>query len=374
MARHPFGPQARRRTRNRTYTVVALLVVVVVIAFMYGPFGADAEDENKLPAGGYPADSNTPVEAPDVNETLVVEQPQPNEPVTIAPQPELVIGLPQQEIEAPEPNVPGIAPEPEPGATDEPNPEADTLIAKAAAFLTERPGKIIEARDSLNQTLRMPMNAEQRKYVKTQLSKLSQKWLFSRTVLPDDPLCQSYRVRSGEVLEVIGNRHKVPYEILMDINKITDPRSLQAEQSIKIVKGPFHAKVYRSTFTMDVYLQNTYVCSYAVGLGMPGKETPTGLWRLRSGGKAYATSWRDPDTGRVYQPEDPDYPLGSRWMALEGLEGEAEGRDGFGIHGTNVPEQIGTAGSRGCIRMYNGEAKKVYNMLFAGLSQVEVAE
>ena len=33
------------------------------------------------------------------------------------------------------------------------------------------------------------------------------------------------------------------------------PESLQAGQRIKVVNGPFHAKVYRSTFKMDVYCQ-----------------------------------------------------------------------------------------------------------------------
>jgi len=373
MARHPFGPQARRKARNRTYTVLALLIVVLVIAFMYGPFGAGAEDENKPLENGYSADSNVDVDVPDMNETIVIEQPGPNEPVAIAPRLE-VIEMPEPETVTPEPDVPQITPEPELAETVEPNSEADVLIAKAAGLIGRGTGGIIEARESLNQTLRMPMSPKQREYVKAQLSELSNRWLFSRTPLPNDPLCESYRVRPGDIFEVIGKQHKVPHEILMDINRIADPRSLQAGRVIKVVNGPFHAKVYRSTFKMDVYLQNTYVCSFSVGLGMPDTETPTGLWRLRPGGKAYATSWRDPDTGRLYQPEDPDYPLGSRWMALDGLSGDAKGREGFGIHGTKEPDQIGAAGSRGCIRMYNGEAIKVYNMLIDGLSLVEVTD
>jgi len=380
MARHPFGPQARRKARNRTYTVLALLVVVLVIAFMYGPFGAGAEDENKRVEGVSPSnrglearDTKPPFNVPDMNETVAFERPGPNEPVAIAPQLE-VIEMPEPETVTPEPDVPQIAPEPELAETVESNSEADVLIAKAAGLIGRGTGGIIEARESLNQTLRMPMSPKQREYVKTQLSELSNRWLFSRTPLPNDPLCESYRVRPGDIFEVIGKQHKVPHEILMDINRITDPRSLQAGRTIKVVNGPFHAKVYRSTFKMDVYLQNTYVCSFSVGLGMPDTETPTGLWRLRPGGKAYATSWRDPDTGRLHQPEDPDYPLGSRWMALDGLSGDAKGREGFGIHGTKEPDQIGAAGSRGCIRMYNGEAIKVYNMLIDGLSLVEVTD
>ena len=387
MARHPFGPQARRRARNRTYTVLALLVVVLVIAFMYGPFGADADDENKTLESSHPADSNATVAevpaVPDVNEATVFELPEPDESETIAQLDEIT--MPEPEPATPEPNTPEVTAESESitwettaeaGSIEaiQANPEADMLIAKAAGLIAQGTGGVMEARDSLNQALRMPMGPKQREYVKTQLSELANLWLFGRTILPDDPLCGSYRVGPGDILEVIGKQHKVPYEILMDINKITDPRALQAGRSYKVVNGPFHAKVYRSTFTMDIYLQNTYVRSYKVGLGRSDTPTPTGIWRLRPGGKAYATSWRDPDTGRLYQPEDPDYPLGSRWMALDGLSGEAKGREGFGVHGTKEPDQIGSAGSRGCIRMYNGEAIKVYNMLIEGLSQVEVTD
>jgi len=366
MARHPFGPRAGRKTRNRTYTILlAVLVIGVVIAFYYGPFGKNEADTiDTPPQDDTNVNITAPYESEITKEPVVIKEPEVNQTTAFVPPVEV----------KKEPVLPKIAPEPTPGPTVEPNPEAAALIAKAAALLSEQPGNIIEARDKLNQALRMPMSHQQRSSVKDQLSELSNQWLFSRTVLPDDPLCESYQVRLGDILEVIGKRHKVPYEILMDINRISSPRSLQAGRAIKVVNGPFHAKVYRSTFTMDVYLQNTYVRSFTVGLGKPGRETPTGLWRLRPGGKAYATSWRDPDTGRLYQPEDPDYPLGSRWMALDGLSGEAKGRESFGIHGTKEPDQIGTAGSRGCIRLHNGEAIKVYNMLVDGLSQVEVVD
>jgi lipoprotein-anchoring transpeptidase ErfK/SrfK len=76
----------------------------------------------------------------------------------------------------------------------------------------------------------------------------------------------------------------------------------------------------------------------------------------------------------MYYPEDSDYPLGSRWIGLEGIKGNAKGRTGFGIHGTIEPEQIGTTGSRGCIRMHNGEVILLYNLLVPGVSTVEVVE
>jgi len=372
MARHPFGPRAGRRNRNRMYTaLLALLVVCMAIAFYYGPFGkneADIIDDNTTPQPDVNSDANMadlpkmpelPEESELITETAV---PEVNETTAFVPPVQVETELP----EAP--------PEPAPGPTVEPNPEAATLIADATAMLSEKPSGIIEARDKLNEALRMPMSAQQRSSVKDKLSELSDTWLMSRTIIPNDPLCESYQVRRGDLLKTIGDRYKVPYEILMTINNISRPEALPAGQTIKVVNGPFHVKVHRSTFTMDLYLQTTYVRSFRVGLGKPGMDTPTGLWRVKSDGKLEKPIWTDPMDGKTYHPEDPDYPLGSRWIALEGLSGEAKNRTGFAIHGTKEPEQIGAAGSQGCIRMHNGDAILIYNLMYPGLSQVEVVD
>jgi hypothetical protein len=372
MARHPFGPRAGRRNRNRTYTIlVAVLVVCVAIAFYYGPFGKNEADTIDTPPPGdtntntiEPVESKTPYEPEIIKEPEVIEESEQNE---------LTASIPP-EVTPPEPKLPKIAPEPTPGPTVEPNPEAASLITEATTLLGESPGKIVEARDKLNQALRMPMSPQQRSSVKDQLSELSNQWLLSRNILPDDPLCESYQVKSGDLLTTIGDKFKVPYEFLMTINRINRPEALQAGLPIKVVKGPFHAKVYRSTFTMDVYLQNTFVRSFKVGLGKSGMETPTGHWRAKQDGKLVKPIWTNPVDGKTYHPEDPDYPLGSRWIALEGLKGEAKNRNGFAIHGTKEPEQIGSAGSQGCIRMHNGDAILVYNMMYPGISLVEVID
>ena len=123
-----------------------------------------------------------------------------------------------------------------------------------------------------------------------------------------------------------------------------------------------------------MYLQNTFVKSFKIGIGKPGRETPKGLWIVRPGGKLIRPRWTDPDTGKTYESDDPDYPLGSRWIGLEGLEGDAKGREGFAIHGTKIPEEIGGATSRGCIRMYNGEVILMYNLLVPTCSKVEVVD
>ena len=149
----------------------------------------------------------------------------------------------------------------------------------------------------------------------------------------------------------------------MRLNNIKDPRSLQAGKNLKVVDGPFRAEVSRSNFTLDIYLGDMFVKTYKVGLGKAQNETPTGLWMVKRGGKLIKPTWTDPDTGKVYVADSPDYPLGSRWIALYGLEGDAKDRTGFAIHGTKEPETIGTRSSRGCIRLHNGEVVEVFNML-----------
>jgi lipoprotein-anchoring transpeptidase ErfK/SrfK len=199
-------------------------------------------------------------------------------------------------------------------------------------------------------------------------------WLYGKDVLAGDKITTLYAVRPGDSMEGIGKKFKVPYEFLMEINGIAKPEALKVGQQLKVANGPFYAIVSRSTYTMDIYLQTTYVQSFKVGLGKAESETPTGLWRAALGGKMIKPRWTDPKTGKTYKGDDPDYPLGSRWIALDGIEGNAKGRKGFAIHGTKDPQTIGTRSSQGCIRLFNGEVIMVYNMMMPGLSEVRVVD
>ena len=342
MARYLSSSYRRRRGRNQRsiYTVSALVIIVAATAYIYGyhPFGKN-EDET----------SATLVETNAGNET------------------DSLVVMPSKS--GPEPKLSEIVAEP----ISKPDPEAAERIAEAMVCINTKPARIIEARDILNELLPRPMSEEQRVFVKEQLSKLADNWLFSRTIYGKGGLCGLYKVKPADVLSKIGNQFKVPHEILMEINRIGRPKALQVGETIKVVNGPFHARIYRSTFTMDLYLQTTFVRSFPVGLGRPGKETPTGLWRVKPDGKLIRPTWVD-SKGKTHEADEPDYPLGSRWIGLEGIKGDAVGRTGFAIHGTKNPAQIGTAGSEGCIRLHNGNAILTYNLLIPGFSRVEVVE
>jgi lipoprotein-anchoring transpeptidase ErfK/SrfK len=261
-----------------------------------------------------------------------------------------------------------------PKARAKDNRQLNDLLENLEVSLDQEPQEIITARDKLSEMLTMPMSDKQQRSIKQQLAALSNEWLFSRQVHASDTLCELYEVQVGDMFRKISKKCKVPHEFLMKINNISDPRSLRAGETIKIVKGPFSCRISRSTFTMDLYLQDTYVRSFVVGLGRPSMETPTGCWLVKSDGKLIQPTWTDPETGKTYQAHDLDYPLGARWIGLEGIEGQAKGRTGFAIHGTKKPEEIGKAVSRGCIRLDNKDVILMYDLLMPGSSQVIVSD
>jgi len=261
-----------------------------------------------------------------------------------------------------------------PETTSKENRRLKELLRQVETSLDGKSEDIIEARNRLNEMLTLPMSNKQQTYIKKQMSLLSNQWLFSRQVYPSDTLCELYEVQLGDIFSNIAKKCKVPHEILMRINNISDPRQLRAGETIKIINGPFHCRISRSTFTMDVYLHDTFVRSFVVGLGRPAMETPKGRWLVKSDGKLIQPTWTHPETGKTYQSHDPDYPLGARWIGLEGLEGEAKGRTGFAIHGTKNPEEIGRDVSRGCIRLYNQDVVLIYDLLMPGVSQVIIED
>ena len=347
MVRHLQSFYSRRKVKKRMRigVVSGLVIITVFIGFRYGGrlFGGNEEQ---------PAAASADIKVEGQTKTSAVVVPRP------APRP------------APEPKLSKVIPE----TMSRPNRKVTELINEAASRVNGKPAQVIEARNGLNEALSLPMNNAQRTVIKKKLSELAGEWLFSRSIFPQDKLCSRYKVEPGNLLSSIARGYKVPWEALMVVNRISRPELLKAGETIKIIHGPFHARVSRSSFTMDLYLQETFVRSFSVGIGRPGRETPTGLWRVKPGGKMISPKWTDPDTHKTYTAKDPDYPLGSRWIALEGVSGDAKDRRGFAIHGTKKPGEIGTAGSRGCVRLYNGDAILIYNLLTPGLSRVEVVD
>jgi lipoprotein-anchoring transpeptidase ErfK/SrfK len=195
----------------------------------------------------------------------------------------------------------------------------------------------------------------------------------------DDPYTGSHVVQSGERPTKIAASCDVTWDFLGRINNIADARRIRAQQTIKTVKGPFHAVVSKSKFTMDIYFGSPgekgamYVRTFKVGLGKHG-STPSGTWMVAPQGKLKNPKWWGTADEPAREADDPLNPLGEFWIGLAGTDGEAVGKQGFGIHGTIEPETIGQEKSHGCIRLLAADIEKVYEMLVDGKSTIIVKD
>lgn len=169
---------------------------------------------------------------------------------------------------------------------------------------------------------------------------------------PQPHFIEPYVIQPGDRLDLIAADYHVSWEYLSALNR-TDPRRIQAGRRLKVVKGPFAAVVELDDFMLTVHLAGYYVRRYPVGIGRDG-SSPVG--KLKVLNKVVNPSYTDPD-GKVIDGDDPQNPLGERWIDLG---------NSYGIHGTIEPESIGRAASRGCIRMRDDDVISVYNFLVNG--------
>ena len=359
---------ARRARRRRRLFLSAVIVILLGVGF----FGrrwlgrtpgqdeharqpvAQRVDQADLPApqSQLPAMADSD-QQPSQGRTASLELLAANETTTAKPSPKAKPTVGQ--VDLPKPKPPGTSA------------AAEQIIRRSRKLSKAR--QVIKARKLLNTFLEKSLDqAGAQTVVKTALE-LGNSTILGPKTFDNDPLCYKYRVEAGDTLGRLAKRCKVPYRFLARINGIDDPRRLRAGQIIKLVNGPFDARVVKSQVQMYVYLQNTLVCRFPIGLGKQD-GTPTGQWLVEDCVKN--PPYVDPDSGRYYAPNDPDNPTGGYWIRLKGLSGQAVGKTGYGIHGTTDQKSVGRYLSRGCVRLGKNDVALLYDMLYAGISKIQV--
>lgn len=92
---------------------------------------------------------------------------------------------------------------------------------------------------------------------------------------------------------------------------------------------------------LKLFKNGVLIKQYPVAVGKPSTPTPLGNWHITKKGL-----WGEQFGGHFMQISVPG-----------GI---------YGIHGTDKPWSIGQAVSHGCVRMYNQDAKEVYDMVPIG--------
>ncbi|HVC96251.1 MAG TPA: L,D-transpeptidase family protein [Pirellulales bacterium] len=177
------------------------------------------------------------------------------------------------------------------------------------------------------------------------LDQLAGTVIYSREHLLEPP----YEVQPGDTLDRIAEAYHVPWQLLANINGISDSRrQLRPGDTLKVVKGPFEAWVDLGRFRLTLFVGDCYAGRFDIGIGKDF-ATPEGVFVVQK-------KIVNPDYyGKPYMAaDDPNNPLGEYALELA---------DHLYIHGTNDPASIGRADSKGCIRLNNRDIADLFAIL-----------
>lgn len=274
-----------------------------------------------------------------------------------------------------EPPPPAIPPIPQVQApTTQEKPSVDDLLKSI-----QDTQKRVEARHRLSELLldrAEELTEADQQLTRQALTNINLDLVYSRTILPGDPLAEAYTIASGDNLTRIARRYKVTPQFLAWINGLRSANHIMAGQKLKVIRGPFHAVIHKADYRMDLFLVDPdgkwiYVNSLPVGVGT-NDSTPVGKWIVEPGSKVENPQWTHPHTHKYYAPDNPENPIGEYWIGLEGIDQKTALRKGYGIHGTIEPDSIGAQMSLGCVRLREKDIELVYKLLVEGESTVEI--
>ena len=238
----------------------------------------------------------------------------------------------------------------------------------------------VAARRLLSQTLRTPnLSARDAQQLRDELTAINDVLIFGPVVAPNDPITEEYKIKSGDSLSRIASRQELAthWKLIQRVNKISNPARIRLGQTLKLVRGPFHAIVHKNQHRMDIYHGSPnnpdnwlFIRSFNVGLGTDN-GTPIGDFTI-STNKLENPGWVNPrDASERYTPDDPANPIGEYWLGLDGT-GQYANLTGYGLHGTIDPNSIGDNQSMGCVRLDDDDIAITYELLVERISVVQI--
>ena len=212
-------------------------------------------------------------------------------------------------------------------------------------------GKKYEARNALSDIFINKAIQEKQKEIKELLDKLNEELIFSSSPSPDATM---YTVQAGDIMARIAKQFNTNYELIIRINN-KSPTRLNIGDKLKILTGKTKLLISKSDFTLTLLLNDHYVKQYRIGTGKNDK-TPVGTFEVKN--KMKEPVWYSPNGG-IFPYGHPENILGTRWMGFK----DKPDLYGYGIHGTTLPDSIGTASSNGCVRMLNRDVEELYDFV-----------
>jgi len=164
----------------------------------------------------------------------------------------------------------------------------------------------------------------------------------------------------------ISNPHIDPFDIIKGEAVFIPRRRLLPEQDFEF--GTIYINLSEKRLYYPLIIEGeAYVISFPVGIGTDNTKSPEGEFRISQ--KKENPEWVVPESIRKEDPSlppvvppGPDNPLGVRAMRL--------GHTEYLLHGTSKRFGIGMKVSHGCIRMYNADVVRLFDIVKKGTKVV----
>ncbi len=218
----------------------------------------------------------------------------------------------------------------------------------------------VEIRKKYQEIIRGYPNSEAASKARKRLNEVHRRMIFQDS--SPNEFKEIYEVKRGDVLLRIANQYTTTVYIIEMMNNVR-ANALRPRQNILVPTwGKVYVVVDKSDYELRIFREedNSFLLQYPVGIGAMEWRTKEGEYMVSN--KAFHPPWPDPQTGKILKHEDPEYPLGERWLGLS-PPGQPTVRTGLGIHGTNQPETIGTSSSAGCVRLRNEDVIEAHAII-----------
>lgn len=212
-----------------------------------------------------------------------------------------------------------------------------------------RQGSYSQARRLYESLLKLETTTGQRRLIRKEYEALQTKILFSNTPTPESFF---HTVVSGDTLYDLAKKYGTTVELLQKSNGISTDR-IYPGMKLKAAQAKFSILIEKTENRLTLLADGKTFKKYRVATGERG-STPTGSFKIIN--KLEKPTWFH--AGSIIPPESPENILGSRWLGFD--------RPGYGIHGTTLPQTIGTQASKGCIRMLDADVEEIYAIVPLG--------
>ena len=251
------------------------------------------------------------------------------------------------------PAAPDVTAPMEPTPTFDAALSAEDLITRGVALLDA--GAAVAGRFALNEALVRTTDEDRAAQLRQKLAALNLPVFLGPAVLSGDPAARVVPIQEGDTFLSLGRAYGVPAAYLQKLNPRLDERNLRPRTGIKIVQGPFHARLIKHAGRLDLYARDLYVASCL--LEFPeGNYLPRGEYQVSLGSKLQL----GPATAAT------------TWIGFQGLEPATEGVTNGWLYGAagprgNTPKDRATG-----VRLGDGDLAQLYNVLSEGRSHLRV--